>query len=308
MIAYALRRLLGIPLVLLATFAPALLLVRAAPQGPFDPWRKLPQAVESSLAVHCDIDAPVLAQLATAALAWMRLGVDGCTGRSLKDASPVIDVVADALPVSVSLAVLALLLALAAGIPTGLALARVPSGLPDRASRAAVAVVEAVPGFVLAPLFVLVGALWLGLFSPARLLPAAQWVVPAGALALAFSATVARVVRDAVGSPEASARRKVDLARGLDRRRVELRASRLALLPVVAGLGPLSSAIIMGGIAVERVFDLPGLGPLVLAAADARDYNVLLGGVLAYAALILIASLVADLLYGLLDPRVRRRR
>lgn len=302
------RRLLGIPLVLLATFAPALLLVRAAPNGPFDPWRKLPPVVESSLAMHCDVDEPVVTQLATATIAWMRLTVDGCTGRSLEDATPVIDTVAAALPVTVGLAVLALALALAAGLPVGLVLARAPAGLPDRASRAALAIVEAVPAFVLAPLFVLVGALGLGLFVPARLLPAPAWIVPAGALALAFAATVARVARDALCSPEARTRRRVDLARGLERSRVELRALRLALLPVLAGLGPLASAIIMGGIAVERVFDLPGLGPLVLDAADARDYNVLLGGVLAYAALILIGSLAADLLYGMLDPRVRRRR
>ena len=64
----------------------------------------------------------------------------------------------------------------------------------------------------------------------------------------------------------------------------------------------------MGGIAVERVFDLPGLGPLVIDAANARDYNVLLGGALAYAALILVANLAADLLYGVLDPRVRSGR
>jgi oligopeptide transport system permease protein len=308
MIAYALRRLLGIPLVLLATFVPALLLVRAAPQGPFDPFRKLPAAVESALAVHCDIDEPVLSQLAGAATAWLRLTVDGCTGRSLRDAAPVLDVVGGALPVSAALAFLALFLAVAVGVPVGLGLAHLRADVPIRAGRAAVAVVEAVPGFVLAPLFVLVGALGLGLFVPARLLPPPTWIVPAGALAVAFAATVARVVRDARRSPEATARVRADLARGLELRRAELRALRLALLPVVSGLGPMSSAVIMGGIAVERVFDLPGLGPVILEAADLRDYNVLLGGALGYAALILVANLAADILYGVLDPRVRGRR
>jgi oligopeptide transport system permease protein len=79
-------------------------------------------------------------------------------------------------------------------------------------------------------------------------------------------------------------------------------------LPVASGLGPMISAVMMGGIAVERVFDLPGLGPLVIEAALARDYNLLLGGVLAYAALLMLMNLAAELLYGALDPRVRGAR
>jgi oligopeptide transport system permease protein len=307
-IVYALRRLLGIPLVLLATFAPLLLLVRVAPNGPFDPRRALPPVVESALAAECDGDEPALLQVAAATSSWIRLSVDGCTGRSLQDGRPVLELVGGALPASVSLAALALLLAVAGGATAGVILARTSSGVSQRAGRGAVAVVEAIPGFVLAPLMVLVFGLGLGVVAPARLMSQAAWVVPAGALALAFSATVCRVVRDALLAPDALVRRRADLARGLSAGAADARAVRLALLPVVAGLAPMASAMVMGGIAVERVFDLPGLGPLILEAADARDYNLLLGGVLAYALVLLVANLGADLLYGLLDPRVRRRR
>ena len=305
MITYALRRLLAIPFVLLATFVPALLLVRAAPNGPFDPWRKLPAVVETALASACDVQEPWFVQMLAATATWIRLDVDACTGRSLRDATPVLDIVARALPTTVILFALAFTLALTMGVIAGAWLAKWRAGLPDRAGRAAVAVVEAIPGFVLAPLLVLVGALTLGWFAPARLLTPITWLVPASALACAFAAQVARIVRDALRTPEATARLRADLARGVDGRRARVRALRLAILPVLASAGPLSSALIMGGIAVERVFDLPGLGPLVIEAAGARDYNVLLGGMLGYAALILVANLVADLVYGMVDPRVR---
>lgn len=304
MIVYALRRLVAIPLVLIATFVPALLLVHAAPNGPFDPFRKLPAHVESVLAGACDVEAPILLHMLSSTINWVRLDVDSCTGRSLRTAEPVLDVVAAALPATLQLAIAALLLALCAGVVVGAVLARVANAerLRDRTIGAILAVLEAVPAFVLAPLLVLVGALTLGLFSPAR---ATGLVVPAGALALAFAATIARVTKNALLSRDAIARQRADLSRGLSTTRASLRALRLALLPVVAGLGPMASAVIMGAIAVERVFDLPGLGPLVLDAAVARDYNVLLGGALAYAMLVLLTSLVADLLYGVLDPRVR---
>lgn len=311
MIVYALRRLVAIPLVLIATFAPALLLVHAAPNGPFDPFRKLPAPVEATLTGACDVEAPLLVHMLSSTVAWVRLDVDACTGRSLRSGAPVLDVVAAALPATVELAGAALLLAILVGVVLGALLTRVERanvvvfGARRAPLGALLAVIEAVPAFVLAPLLVLVGALALGWFAPAR---TTGLLVPAGALALTFAATIARVTKAALRSPDAVTRQRADLSRGLSAHVVSLRALRLALLPVVAGLGPMASAVIMGGIAVERVFDLPGLGPLVLDAADGRDYNVLLGGALAYATLVLVASLCADLLYGVLDPRVRSAR
>jgi ABC-type dipeptide/oligopeptide/nickel transport system permease component len=308
-IVYALRRLVAIPLVLIATFVPALLLVHAAPNGPFDPFRKLPAPVEASLAGACDIDAPIVAHMLAATIAWVRFDVDACTGRSLRNDEPVLDVVAAAVPHTLRLAGTALLLAVLAGVLIGALLVRIERMAAARNTAlpigAGLAILEAVPAFVLAPLLVLIGALALGLFAPAR---TTGLFIPAGALALAFAATTARVTKAALRTPDAVTRLRADLSRGLSSRRAALRALRLALLPVVAGLGPMASAVIMGGIAVERVFDLPGLGPLVLEAADGRDYNVLLGGALAYATLVLVASLLADLLYGVLDPRVRGAR
>ena len=306
MITYLVRRMLRIPLLLMASFVPAFLLVHAAPDGPFDPRRTLPTAVEAALAAECDLDEPLALEMVAALVSWVRLDVDGCTGISLADAAPVLPTVARAVIPTLQLALLAIALALGIGAAGGVVAASMSSALAERSSRSALAVLAAMPAFVLAPFLVLVGSLWLPLFSPARFLTGVELLVPAGALGLAFAAGVARVTRDALRAPEVVRRRTVDLARGLSRTRA--RALRLAFLAVLAGLGPMASAITMGAISVELVFDLEGLGPLVLRAANGRDYNLLLGGALAYGALLLSFSLVADTLYGALDPRVRGAR
>lgn len=308
MIGYLLQRLVRIPLVLIASFVPAFLLVHAAPNGPFDPGRSLPQGVEALLTAGCDIDEPLALEMIAALVTWVRLDVDGCTGVSLTDGAPVLPEVVRALAPTLRLSLLALAVALLSGIVGGVAAASASANVTERAGRSALAVTAAVPAFVLAPFLVLVGSLWLPLFSPARFLSGAETLVPAGALGLAFGAGVARVARDALRAPEVLRRRTVDIARGLTRRRAQLRGLRVALLSVLAGLGPMASAVVMGAISVELVFDLGGLGPLVLRAATSRDFNLLLGGALAYAALLLSLSLIADTLYGALDPRVRSAR
>ena len=308
MIAYLLRRLFRIPLVLIASFVPAFLLVHAAPNGPFDPARALPLAVETALAGSCDLDEPLLLEMLAALISWLRLDVDGCTGISLVDAGAVLPAIARALVPTLQLALLAIVLALVLGVGGGIVAATATAKVSERFSRSALAVVAAMPAFVLAPFLVLVGSLWLPLFSPARFLSPLEMLVPAGALGLAFGAAVARVTCDALRAPEAVKRRTVDVARGLPRWRARLRGLRLALLAVLAGLAPMASAIVMGAISVEIVFDLDGLGPLVVQAAAGRDYNLLLGGVLAYAALLLTLHLGTDTLYGALDPRVRSAR
>jgi ABC-type dipeptide/oligopeptide/nickel transport system permease component len=262
--------------------------------------------VEAALAARCDLHESLPVQFLGALAAWLRLQVDDCTGISLVDATPVLARVQAALLPTLILAAAALLLALLVGFAGGVAAAQA-RGVAERGVRGAIAVVTALPGFVLAPVFVLVGALWLGLFAPGRFLSPPMWVAPALAVGLSLAAGVARVVRDALTSPAAALRRKSDRARGLANHVVHRRALRLALLPVASGLAPVVSAVVMGGIAVELVFDLPGLGPLVLAAADQRDYNTLLAGALAYAVILMCGTALADLLYGALDPRVRER-
>lgn len=308
MMVYVLRRLVRIPLVLLFTFIPALVLVRAAPGGPWDPSRQLTHEVESALVRWCATDETPLLQIIGSALVWMRFDVDGCTGRSLRDATPVLEAVRRAAPVSFALVACAIATAVVVGLILGALLARSRTQVRERAGAASLAVVEAMPGFVLAPVLVLAGSLTWGLFLPARPQSLWTWAVAVAALAAPFCASASRVVRDALRDPGAEMRRRADLARGLSPRRCSVRALRLATLPLAAHLGTMVSAVIMGSMAVEWVFDIEGLGPLVLEAAHASDVNVLLGGTFAYAAGVLTANLSVELIYGLLDPRVRSRR
>jgi ABC-type dipeptide/oligopeptide/nickel transport system permease component len=310
-IAWLWRRLLLAVAVLVATFAMAFVLVRAAPDGPFDPWRAGASPVAADLSTTCRSDEPMAPQLVSALAAWGSGSVDACTGRSLVDGAPVLDRVAQALSPTIGLALLALAVALIGGAVGGAGLAwTAPESAGARAGRAVLAVVQGLPGFVLAAIAVLVGALTVPLFSPVR--PAGIFaLVPPATLGLAFAARTADVVRRALAGPvsprtsEVFAERRLTQSRGFGRRTVgDVRA---ALAPALAGLAPLTSALVMGGIAVEVAFSLPGLGSLVVKAAQARDYNVMLGGVLAYSALLLGTSLAADLLHRIVDRRGRGR-
>jgi ABC-type dipeptide/oligopeptide/nickel transport system permease component len=299
-IAYALRRLLWIPLILIATFTVAFALVRVQPGGPFRPT----DARTRDLA--CDPRGAFVAQLAGAAVTWARLDVDTCTGRA-RDGTPVLTLLRSSAVHTVKLAALALALAVCGGVLGGVLTARPRSLRGERVAVAAIAVGEALPAFALAVFALLVFALGLGLVTPAH--PTGlELLVPGAALAGTFAATQARIIRAGLASQNAAGARRAALARGVSPTAAWASSLRLAILPVLGSLGATSSALVMGAIAVEVVFGIPGLGALFVDAARRADSNVLLGGALAFAALLLASNFLLDLLYAAIDPRVRRPR
>jgi ABC-type dipeptide/oligopeptide/nickel transport system permease component len=305
MLAYALRRLLWIPLILAATFAVAFALVRSQPGGPFD--------ARAPAAAVCDVRAAFAPQLAGALATWARLDVDVCTGRA-RDGTPVLTLLAAAMRHTLRLSALALSLALVAGIGLGVLLARVggragtrAGGRAERAATAAIAVGEAIPGYASAVFLLLLLALALRWVVPAHPEGLAL-LLPAAALASSFAASHARAVRAGLSSPQNAAARRARLARGVSSAAAWATSVRLAVLPVLAGLGATSSALVMAGIGVEVVFGVPGLGALFIDAAHRGDSNVLLGGALAFAFLLLASNFLLDLVYASLDPRVRSQR
>ena len=305
MLRYALRRLLGILPTLFVIVTAAFFVMRLAPGGPFDEEQAMPPEIAANLEAAYGLDQPMLVQYGRYLGGLAR----GDLGPSFKykDYS-VAELIGRGLPVTVTIGLLALLLAVAAGVPLGLAAALRHDGPVDHAVMAVALFGIAVPNFVLAPVLALVLGVHLGW------LPVAGWepgsvrhlILPVVTLALPFIAYIARLTRgsllEVLQAPYIRTARAKGLARGALLRRHALKPT---LLPVVSYLGPAAAALLTGSLVVEQVFGLPGVGRYFVQGAINRDYTLVMGMVIFYAALILLLNLVVDLAYGWLDPRIR---
>jgi oligopeptide transport system permease protein len=286
---------------LLATLC--FVLLRAAPGGPFDSEKAAPPEVQAALAARYRLDRPLTAQYG----AWLGDVLHGDLGPSFQYPDYTVNqLVGQALPVSALNGALALLLALACGIPLGTWAALRAGSWLDRALMLVAGLGLAVPKYVVAPLLVLLFAVTL------HWLPAGGWgepgnlVLPVIALALPNLAYCARLTRasmlDVLGAEYLAAAR----ARGLSEARLLFaHALRPALLPVVAWLSPALINIVTGSAVVEQVFGIPGMGRFFVQGALNRDYTLVLGVVLVVGALIVLINALVDALRAWMDPRLR---
>lgn len=307
MLAYTLKRLAGAVPTLFVLVTLAFFMIRLAPGGPFSSERALPPEVEANLAAKYHLDEPLLMQY----LRYVGDLVRGEFGPSFqyKDYS-VDELIAAGFPVSFRLGVLAMLVALLAGVAAGAGAALRRGGWTDRAVMALAMTGISVPNFVMAPLLVLLFAVTLGW------LPASGWVeggvraliLPVVTLALPQIAYIARLVRGSLLEVLASPWIRAARAKGLSEGAVLLRhALKPALLPVLSYLGPALAGLVTGSVVVETVFGIPGLGRYFVQGALNRDYTLVMGVVVFYGFLIIVFNLLVDLAYAWIDPRVRYR-
>lgn len=307
MIRYALLRLLGAIPTLLLVIVLAFLLVHAAPGGPFDSERVLPPEIEARVAAAYDLDKPVSEQLLNY-LARLSRGDLGPSFRYLDHT--VSELIAGAFPLSLRLGLYAIALALLLGISAGAFAALRKNSLLDRIVMSFAMTGISIPVFVVAPVLVLFLAVKL------HWLPAgwtgneglARWVLPVVSLALPQIAYIARLTRASMIEVLGSDYIRTARAQGLGTAAiVRLHALKPAMLPVLSYLGPAIAAILTGSVVVEEVFGIPGLGQFFVRGALNRDYTLVLGIVIFYAALVILLNLVVDIFYGVIDPRIRRR-
>jgi oligopeptide transport system permease protein len=305
MIRFALRRLLFFVPTLWVIATLTFALVRLAPGGPFHAERDIPAAARAALERRYGLDRPLAEQY----LAFLGGAVRFDLGPSYTHpARAVRDIVLEGFRVSAELGGWALLVALLAGVPLGVLAAVRRGRAADTLVRSVALAGVSVPNFVLGPLLVLAFALGLYWLPPALWEGPQSRVLPVLTLAAASVAYVARLTR--VGMLEVLGQDFVRTARakGLPERLVVGRhALRLGLLPVVSYLGPAAAGLIMGSLVVEQVFAIPGLGRSLVNGAFNRDYTLVMGVVLFYAALLLALNLLVDLAYAWLDPRVELR-
>jgi oligopeptide transport system permease protein len=305
MLSYALRRIAGLIPTLLVIITVSFCVVRLAPGGPFEQEQTLPPAVRANLERLYGLDQPLTVQYAH----YLRGLLRGDFGPSLRQRDfTVSELIAQGLPLSATLGLAAILLAVLSGIPAGIAAALWRNRGADYCITTLAAVALALPSFVTGPLFALVFGLYL------RWLPVAGWqhgaprylVLPVLTLALPVAAYVARLTRASLLEVLGAHYVRSARARGLGPARVLWRhALRPALMPVVSYLGPAVAFVMTGSLVIETVFGLPGTGRYLVEGAIDRDYPLVMGMIVVYGALTLFLNLIADLIYGWLDPGVR---
>lgn len=306
MLYYALKRLAGAIPTLLLLVTLAFFLMRLAPGGPFDSERALPPAIEASLQAQYHLDAPLWDQY----LRYLSNLLRGDLGPSFQYRDYTVnELIAIGFPVSALLGGLALVLALVLGLAAGLYAGLHRNRPADHGVMAAAMTGISIPNFVLAPLLVLVFAIYLGWLPAGGWgLSPAQIVLPVLALALPQVAYIARLTRAALVEVLGSPWIRTARAKGLPPRWIVLRhALKPVLLPVVSYLGPAAAGVLTGSVVIEQIFGLPGLGRYFVQGALNRDYTLVLGVVVFYGALIILLNLLVDLAYGWLDPKVRVR-
>jgi oligopeptide transport system permease protein len=303
-LSFILRRLLiAIPTLFLVTTI-SFFLIRVAPGGPFDLERPLEAKVMENLNRIYKLDRPLIEQY----LSYLGALAKGDFGPSfyLRDFS-VGDLFAAGLPVSMTLGGLALAGATLVGGTIGCIAAFRQNSVIDYAATAVGAVGITVPNFVVAPLLQILFGLTLAW------LPVAGWgggawrnlVLPVLTLALPQIAVIARLSRASMIEVLRSNHIRTLRALGLPTAVIVRHAMRSAALPVVSYLGPAAAALLTGSVVVETIFGLPGVGRYFVEGALNRDYTLVMGTVVLVSVFVLVFNLVVDVLYAVIDPRVR---
>ncbi len=292
---------------MLAIITIAFFMIRAAPGNPWSVDRKLPPEVEANLKASMGLDKPIHEQY----FSYLGGVVTGDLGPSLKNKDKsVSELLGEGLPISATIGALAISIAIFFGVGLGVIAAMRQNSAADYSAMGIAMIGISIPTFVTGPFLSLVYGLWLGWFAVAGLdlggMNVYNLTLPVLTLALPQIAIISRLMRASMIEVLRSNYIRTARAKGLSERRIMLRhAAPAAILPVVSYLGPAIVGVITGSVVVERVFGLPGVGQSFIDGAVTRDYTRVMGTVILYGGLIIIFNLIADILYAILDPKVR---
>lgn len=304
MFSFVARRLIAAIPTLFVVVTISFFLIRVAPGGPFDLERPLEAKVMENLRKIYQLDKSLFEQY----VIYLGNVLQGDFGPSFyfRDFS-VAQLFALALPISIENGLAALIIAVGFGCALGTLAALKQNHMTDYSVMTVATVGVTVPNFVVGPILTLIFALMLGW------LPAGGWnegalanrILPVITLALPQVAVVARLTRASMIEALRSNHIRTLRAQGLPARTVITHALRGALLPVVSYLGPAAAALLTGSVVVEKIFGIPGVGRYFVEGALNRDYTLVMGTVILIAVFVIVFNLLVDILYSVLDPRVR---
>ncbi len=271
------------------------------------------EITRESLEKALGLDVPIYIQY----FRWIKgIILHGDLGKSLWTDTHVSDEVFARLPVTLELAVIALVIGLVIAIPIGVYSAIRQDTAGDYAGRTFSILGLAIPGFWLGTMIVVYPSLWWGWSPPIELVPFREdpwenlktFLIPGALMGLAMSAVTMRMTRAMMLEVLRQDYIRTAWAKGLKEKIVIIRhALKNALIPVITLIGLQLPILIGGAVVMERIFVLPGLGLLMLEAIFQRDYPIVTGLMLILGAIVLVINLLVDLSYGFLDPKVRYR-
>src|SRR3954453_17094815 len=264
----------------------------------------------AALRTQLGLDRPVYVQY----VEWLGAGLHGDLGTSLRRKTAIGAAVANRIPVTLELGLLALLVGLLVAIPVGVLSAVRQDTRVDYLARSTAIALAAIPGFWLGTLVITLPSVWWQWTPPLRYTRLfddpgknlLQVIIPALILGLGLSGGLMRLIRTQMLEVLRQDFVRTAAAKGLAEHSIVMRhALKNAFIPALTALGLQVSLLISGTVVLESIFVLPGMGRYLLEAVQARDYPVVQGLNLLFAVVIVLTNLIVDLLYGWLDPRVR---
>lgn len=296
------RALSSIP-VLLIVATLTFVMVRIVPGGPFDAEKNLPPEIVANIKAKYHLDKPIHEQY----ILYMGRLLRGDLGVSYKYVNRTVnDILGKALPVSAQLGFLGLLIAIMVGVPLG-TFAAVRRGTRYDVGAMLIATMGiSVPSFLIGALLIFVFGITL------KILPVGLWegprnmLLPALTLAASPAAYLARLTRASVLEVLEKDWVRTARTKGLSSEKTIIKhVLRNALVPIVTVLGPLTAIVITGSFVVEFIYAIPGMGRFFITAVSNRDYDLIMGTTLVFAVLLIITNTIVDIVYTVLDPRMR---
>lgn len=304
MLAYALRRLALVLISLFGVITLSFLLLHFVPGDPVETMlgEKAAAIDKENLRRALGLDRPLSEQFLQYLGHLARLDL----GRSLSLRTPVAAQIGNHFPATVELALSALALAVLWGLPLGVWAAVKSGGWREHFANTMALLGMSVPGVFLGPLLIYLFAVQLDWFPVSDRGSLAHLVLPSFSLALPLGAVISRMTRTAVLDVLKEDYIRTACSKGLGPFAVYFKhALRNALIPIVTILGIQMSALLTGTVITETIFDWPGIGSLIFAAIQRRDYPLVQGCVLFIATIYVLINLATDLMYGVINPKVR---
>ncbi|WP_368490441.1 ABC transporter permease [Clostridium sp. BJN0013] len=304
MLKYVLKRLVYSVITIWFVLSITFLLMHSIPGGPFDDEKKLPPQIKANLEQKFGLDKPLGKQYTTY---LDNVVLHGDMGPSMRyEGKSVNEVISQSFPVSAKVGLLAVAFALILGIFMGTIAALHQGKWQDSLSMFVSTLGVTVPNFVMATFFIYFFAVKLGWFPAVGLDTPRSYILPSVALGAYSMSFIARLSRSSLLEVIRQDYIRVAKAKGLSEIKIIYKhALRNSLIPIVTYIGPLFAGILTGSFVVENLFGIPGLGREFVQSIYNRDYTTILGVTIFYSAFLIMCNLIVDILYVIIDPRIK---